>query len=408
MKDILFNGHDVVLMLVIGFSFLLAFRTAFSSGVARGTRLLLTAFFLLSAFASLDTLLFWGDSIKYAAFDISPWLPMAFSFASFAVGPLLYWFFRSLNEPEKSLRSLDYLHLLPALITPFYLYLVCYRYPLSQQFNLILELSIFSKTEAYFFVFLTLKKMMPVIYGVVCFALVSRNQSARSRSTVKLAQLPYLYAGFPLIWGWVLLTHILGQWLPVTVSDSMGIFGNYMSVTLSFALLFTTLGSPAPAVVTVTESSLAQQRGNDATAISAAKAENHETENANEQNDEIEALAERIEILVEKEKPYLNSQLTLERFAHLVQASPRQVSFVINRRFKQNYHEYINRFRIEEAKRLLRDPTCRDLGILEIAQRAGFNSKATFNRFFKSIAGIPPSAYRQQPSADLMSTRLQS
>src|SRR5690606_12215242 len=114
-----------------------------------------------------------------------------------------------------------------------------------------------------------------------------------------------------------------------------------------------------------------------------------------------EALAARIDKLMQTEKPYLNSQLTLERFADLLGVSSRQVSFTINRCFQQNFHEFINRFRVEEAKRLLGDEEFQERTILDIAQQSGFNSKATFNRFFKSFVGVTPSAYRQQISAGM-------
>lgn len=392
MKDILFNSHDVALLLVIGLSFILAARTAFNASFTCTTRVLLASFYCLNAFISIDTLLFWGDSIKYAAFNISPWLPMLFSFAAFAIGPLLYWFLRSLIDPNTPIRAVDYLQLLPALATPLYLYWACYRHPLDQQQDLILKLAIFSDPEVYFLLFLTLKKMVPVIYGFLCVALILQNQP-ESHKRAATGHTLYLYAGFPLIWGWILTTHILGHWLPLGSSDLMGIFGNYMGLTLTVTLLFNSFGNTEATAVSIDETATEEvftEEAIDATGRT----------DVNESID-VSTLSKRINTFIQMEKPYLNPQLTLERFARLVQASPRQVSFVINRYFQQNFHEYINRFRIEEAKRLLRDSEYQELTILEIAQRAGFNSKATFNRFFKSFVGITPSTYRQHPPAEL-------
>ena len=118
-------------------------------------------------------------------------------------------------------------------------------------------------------------------------------------------------------------------------------------------------------------------------------------------SEEMVVLAERIERFIQTERPYLNPQLTLERFANSLRASPRQVSFAINRCFQQNFHEYINCLRLEEAKRLLRDSDCQECTIMEIAHRAGFNSKATFNRFFKSFVGVTPSAFRDHSSTEM-------
>ncbi|MBC6904067.1 AraC family transcriptional regulator [Saccharophagus sp. K07] len=388
MKDLLFNGHDVVLMLVIGISFMLSLRSALSTGLARAVRTSMAIFFLLNAFICIDTLLFWGDSIKYAAFNLSPWLPTIFSFASFAIGPVLYWLIRSQTEPENPIRRADLFHLLPALATPVYLYWACYRYPLDQQIDLVLEMAIFGKTEAYFLLFLTLKKLMPLIYGVTCVTLIFEYLKTHSDLPAKAKRALSLYAGFCIIWGWILMTHILGQQLPVGTADVMGIFGNYMTLTLVIALWFSnTEASSSLIPIPVTREEIAENPLETAEPIPSTDAE---------LDADILTLAQRIDRFMLAEKPYLNSRLTLERFAHLLQAPPRQVSLAINRCFEQNYQEYINRFRIEEAKRLLRDPTSQALTILEVGQRSGFNSKATFNRFFKSFVGVTPTAYREQ------------
>ncbi len=373
MKNVLFNGHDIVLALVIVFSFLLVVRTVSNRTVPRETRPLLTAFFLLNAFVAMDTLLFWGNAIRYAAFDLSPWLLMFFSFAPFAIGPTLYWVVRSWAAPGSAWKSIDFLHLLPTLITPIYLYWACFRFPLEQQRVLILDLAIFSDVGSHFLTFLTLKKLLPVIYGILCTTLIYRMSPSVLRQA-NAAPVIHLYAGFIVVWLWVLVTHTLGQWLPVVYSDSMGIFGNYLSLTLVGALFF--LG------ILFAPLTLDAHEGTE----QPPKAE----------TDDLAVLAERVRKFVLEEKPYLNPQLTLERFAALVDVSPRQVSLVVNRCFGQNFHEYINRFRIEEAKRLLHAAELQENTILEIAQRAGFNSKATFNRFFKALVGVTPSAYRQQ------------
>lgn len=382
MKNILFNSHDIVLALVIVLSFLLAFRVRSVTAMPRAAHVLLPAFFVLHGLVAIDTLLFWGDAIKFAAFNVSPWLPMVFSFASFAIGPVLYWAFRSVLSPGKPLKPRDYLQLLPALLTFPYLYWACYRYPFAQQSELILNLSIFSDVDVHFMTFLTLKKMMPVVYGFLCMRLLFRK-TTRAHAVPGLAPLLQPYTGFVLIWFWIFLTHILGQWLPVATSDTMGIFGNYVSLTLVAALMYMGLQYSAPSI-----------------------AENPVTEeepppDTEDNNEEIAALSERIHQFIRDEKPYLNSRLTLERFATLLQVSPRQASLAINRCFGRNFHEYINSFRVEEAQRLLRDDVDHTRTILEIAQQSGFNSKATFNRIFKLATGVTPTAYRQQYVGEL-------
>lgn len=379
MKSVLFNSHDIVLALVIILSFLLAARVRSVAALPRAAQILLPSFFVLHGFVALDTLLFWGDAIKFAAFNVSAWLPMFFSFASFAIGPVMYWAFRSVLSPAKPIKFTDYLQLLPALLTFPYLFWACYRYPFEQQSELILNLAIFSDVNVHFMTFLTLKKIMPVIYGFLCVKLLFRKAPA-TENLAGVKPLLQPCTAFVFIWFWILLTHVLGQWLPLASSDLMGIFGNYISLTLVAALTYKSFGYAAPEVPA-----------------------NHFTPEpeAEDASEDIVVLAERIHKFIQTEKPYLNSRLTLERFAGLMQASPRLVSTAINRCFEQNFHEYINGFRVEEAKRLLRDDACQSYSILEIAQQSGFNSKATFNRIFKTVTGATPTAYRHEFSPDL-------
>lgn len=379
MKDLLFNTHDVVLAACIFFCLFFAVAHNFSRVFSQSSRNLLTVFFVLNAFAALDTLIFWGDAIKYAAFNLSPWLLMLFSFASFAVGPFLYWFFRSIHQPDFTLKARDYLQLLPALAVIPYLYWACLRFPLEEQHRLILELSILSDERAHFWVFLTLKKLIPVLYGIYCLAIIRRATWFTSEP-VGLRHLINVHAGFVLLWFLGLATHTLGQWIPVALSDFMGIMGNYLALALLIVIWIEYTRNSAAAPLTHN--------------FYPDPPQNIQSEDLSAQSVEIDNLSQDIQAFVQSQRPYLNPQLTLERFAGLMQLPPRQVSSAINRHFKQNFQEYINSFRVEEAKHFLQDAQCSDT-IVEIAQHSGFNSKATFNRLFKNLVGVTPSEYRQ-------------
>ena len=76
--------------------------------------------------------------------------------------------------------------------------------------------------------------------------------------------------------------------------------------------------------------------------------------------------------------------------------APRSLSNIINRHFKRNFFEFINEYRIEEAKSLLSNPDNTSKSIIDIMDASGFNSKATFNTFFKKLVGETPSQYRMK------------
>jgi AraC-like DNA-binding protein len=69
---------------------------------------------------------------------------------------------------------------------------------------------------------------------------------------------------------------------------------------------------------------------------------------------------------------------------------------VINTQFNQNFFDFVNTYRVEQAKRDLMDSKKRELKILAVAYDAGFNSKTSFNTLFKKHTGLSPSEYRER------------
>lgn len=98
---------------------------------------------------------------------------------------------------------------------------------------------------------------------------------------------------------------------------------------------------------------------------------------------------------MELEKPYLENDLSLPSLAQQLQLSTNELSYLLNEGFSENFFQFINRYRVEESKRLLSSPAHAHLNMLGIAYEAGFNSKTVFNTHFKKVTGISPSEFRQ-------------
>jgi ligand-binding sensor domain-containing protein/AraC-like DNA-binding protein len=111
------------------------------------------------------------------------------------------------------------------------------------------------------------------------------------------------------------------------------------------------------------------------------------------------AWKDRLQELMEEEKPFLDPSLQLPELAGKLGLSVHQLSQVINDGFGRNFREFINSLRIEEAKRLLTDPRSREYKLLTVAFESGFNSKATFNQVFRKLTGTTPSEYRERNAA---------
>jgi AraC-like DNA-binding protein len=102
----------------------------------------------------------------------------------------------------------------------------------------------------------------------------------------------------------------------------------------------------------------------------------------------------KLQFLLEKEKIYRDSSLSLKNLASSLSVPAHHLSQVINQKFKKNFFELINSYRIEEAqKRLLTDENG-EQKILAIAYDVGFNTLNSFNRAFKRHTGITPTQFR--------------
>jgi AraC-like DNA-binding protein len=97
---------------------------------------------------------------------------------------------------------------------------------------------------------------------------------------------------------------------------------------------------------------------------------------------------------VEKDKLYRNPELTRTTLTDLTGISPNRISELINGCFCINFPEWINTYRINEARQLLQSQN-KDLTIKEIYYQVGFNSKSAFYGAFKKTTGITPTAYRK-------------
>jgi len=100
---------------------------------------------------------------------------------------------------------------------------------------------------------------------------------------------------------------------------------------------------------------------------------------------------------METQKPYLDSELNLIKLSELLSVSTHHLSYVINTGFEKNFFQYINEFRIDYAKKLLKGN--QKLSILGIAYESGFNSKTSFNTTFKKFTNQTPSEFKN--SSDL-------
>lgn len=100
--------------------------------------------------------------------------------------------------------------------------------------------------------------------------------------------------------------------------------------------------------------------------------------------------------LLLNEKHFLDSELTLDKVAKLLQLSSSHLSRTIKNELQTNFVDYVNHLRVKEAKKYLENPEFSNYTITSIGLEAGFNSKSTFFHVFKKQTGKTPMAYKKE------------
>lgn len=98
----------------------------------------------------------------------------------------------------------------------------------------------------------------------------------------------------------------------------------------------------------------------------------------------------------EETKPYLDTQINLQKLSHLSGYSRNHISEMLNNYIGKSFYDFINDYRIEEFIRLVDQGMYEKHTLSYLYESAGFNSKATFNRFFKKKTGLTPTSYIQK------------
>lgn len=105
-----------------------------------------------------------------------------------------------------------------------------------------------------------------------------------------------------------------------------------------------------------------------------------------------EAYLQILQEVMQSVKPYKNDTISITELARITNIPPRYLSQIINQYVGKSFFDFVNSYRVAEAKIQLQDPEIR---ISEVMYDIGFSSRSSFNMAFKKITGQTPSQYRQ-------------
>lgn len=106
------------------------------------------------------------------------------------------------------------------------------------------------------------------------------------------------------------------------------------------------------------------------------------------------AALERLETIMDSEKPYLDPSFSLPSLAEKLNLSTHHLSQLLNGHLNKSFYELAAEYRVEEAKSILQES--HQVPIEQVAEQVGYFSKSSFNTVFKKQTGMTPSQYRKQ------------
>ena len=100
-----------------------------------------------------------------------------------------------------------------------------------------------------------------------------------------------------------------------------------------------------------------------------------------------------LEEWMEKEKPYRNPNFKLVDLQGVLPMNRTYLSQFIHSEYDCSFYLFVNRYRVEEAKRLMKEDP--DIKMADVSLSCGFSSPSVFSRTFTAIAGLSPSEWQK-------------
>ena len=309
-------------------------------------------------------------------------LPISYS-ANTLLMPLLWLFAKKNFDPSFRLRLLDLLHLLPGLVC---LVLCLSISPEEQLASIRHEMT--GEDTWIGDVNTMLVFLQMVGYFTVIFRFLHRkkkliNDTASDAEWVQkewIIVFEYLFAGL-----FVVVMVCYAIW-PRTDAWLIQI----LNVVAMFYLVYNTIAHPVMPIV--------QQVAEPVEVITEKPMPDEpETPAVPSMSDEqMKEICDTASLYMEESKAYLRPDISLALFAKEVNIPQRTLSRSINGCLGYNFFEFVNRMRIEEAKRRLRELNASGYSIDSIYTECGFRSRSTFFMVFKKITGKTPSAWLEE------------
>jgi AraC-like DNA-binding protein len=333
----------------------------------RQANIILAAFIFSICLIILNSFLMNSDTF-YLASSVFKFLSLAYLLS----GPLLFFYIKALIFEDFKITFRHLLHFFPFVLNVF-LYMPFYLEPIESKLG--------TWDPDYYSVYLTilliLRLLHLIIYFRLCLILLSQYKQ-RVNNIIASPEHDKL--------NWIrILIYVYGIFL-----GFLGILAVFRLFEISLFQTFTRYMSIGDTLLII----FISYKGLISPDIFKINTKKPKPPKATLGEEETQQYLGKIKNCMETKKPFLNSLFGIQDLSKLVSIPYWHISRIINEQLNQNFFEFINHYRIEEAKQKILEVK-ESRSMLEIAYDVGFNSKSAFNSAFKKITGQTPSQFRQ-------------
>ena len=358
-----FNLVDIVQIMTAGFAVLLALPMMLTRDRGQA-RLFLAGFILIQGGAALWGVISWSPVLAIATRELlSPFEHVPSTVLWGLQGPMLLWYSHGISGRPVRPSRLDKTVIGAYLLLPAPIAWLASSYGIWS-----------------YIVCGSLANVISVVYGILALRQVhNHNREIRQRySNIEerhLLWLGYLACGFIVIWSMRLIAAVVG------------IFNEQIAIMIGGLSIYPV------AILICWMAVLGMSRGVRVAERKGAEALRHYPGAAGTYSNP--EMVEKLKDLMSRLKLYQDPDLHLDGLADSMGISTRTLSALINGHYKQNFYDFVNDYRVRDAQRQLQDPNLESKTIQRVFEDAGFNSKSTFNSYFKKVTGRTPSQYRK-------------
>jgi AraC-like DNA-binding protein len=355
----------LIYSLAILTAILLLIFSAFSFNYKKGrmrSHKILAAFLFANSLYIIDFSL---TAIQNATGLYLQWFEGIGSSFGFLFGPLLYLYTCSITENNFKFKSSQLIHLV-VFSAVFISVIIKIQVPFIYEYGAL--------------------HLQTTPYMVACFIIILkyRNKIKNYYSSIdklNLTWMLYVVGAFFFMWMVDLLNFILFDLN--FISPAQGNYLTFLSLLINFifAILIFYKALQQPEIF----SGISEPE----------KSQKYEQSRLTEE--EKKEYLQKLEQFFITQKPFLNPEITISEVANQLNVSSKYLSQAINETLGKNFYDFINSYRIDEAKKQLKNEASSRKTVLEVLYESGFNSKSAFNSAFKKHTGYTPTEFRKQP-----------